>query len=782
MNKLHFNRISFSNLACVLTTLVSATLFQGCHSASSPGQGGYSKNSNAAYGTAVDVDSWAGDTDSAANPNRSGLPSSSNSMNAEALQQASQPQEITKNLVAPSNTSSRGNRQRAAESLSRTLQRLQESPTDELWIIADSSESTSTGAGTDSDSLDSMRSKGSLLVIDPLHPTSVEKMVAMPLKKTSVRAAVLDIYASVKVSQSYQNPYDTKIEAIYVFPLPSNAAINEFLMVVEDRTIRGIIRKREEAEEIYHEARRQGFVASMMTQERPNIFTQRVANIEPGKAIDVEIQYYHTLRNRDGAKEFIFPMVVGPRFNPPDTVNGIGNRNHNSQAGVTGQTTKASYLKPDENNGAGLDFTLTLQPSVPWATIESLNHRILRKQNSEGSVVISLGNQDELMDRDFVLRLKTEAETTTSGLVVSQVDESHFAALSIYPPESALTHPEVPLEMVFVLDCSGSMSGRPLEQAKSAIALALNKLTPQDTFQLIQFSNNASQLGEAPLPANEANIDLALKYLSELNGSGGTIMLEGIRKALHFPHDDNRLRFVCFMTDGYIGNEADILREVYRSIGASRIFSLGVGSSTNRFLLNQLASAGRGAAAFLSYNDNPEVVMEQFMNRIRRPALTDVRIDWGVETTQVASFPEQIPDVFTGRPVHLLAKIDGSTPKQIILTGKHGTEPYREEIPWPKVVASGSYLRPLWAREKISSLSQSMLSARSWNAIHQMETDIESTALEYGLLSSYTAFIAVDSSRVTEGSEGVQIPVAVPVPDGVRYETTLPHQKNAGSD
>lgn len=767
---------------CFLSAAVAAALLLGCYSTGPAGRMNSSQSAGAAYSPSVDVDSWTGEAESASNLKYAGVPSSTQSGNDQKIVPEKQFNGSGTQVVSLADSPERLYREQAAASLSRTMQRLQAAPTDELWIIAENPEPTELDSGAGADSLKEMQSKGSLLAVDPLYPEEVEKMIPMPLKKTTVEATILDIYASVNVRQSYHNPYDTKIEAIYVFPLPSNAAVNEFLMVVDDRTIRGIIRKREEAEEIYHEARRQGFVTSMMTQERPNIFTQKVANIEPGKAIDVDIHYYHTLRNRDGNKEFIFPMVVGPRFNPSDTKDGIGARAHDKPAGSSGQPTEVPYLKPGETNEVGLDFSLTLLPSVPWAKVESLNHRILHSENSSGSVVLSLENQDGLMDRDFVLRLKPAAEKTASGLVVSQVGQSHFAALSIYPTESVMTNEEVPLEMVFVLDCSGSMSGKPLDQAKSAIEKALRKLTPRDTFQLIQFSNNASQLGDAPLVADEENIDLGLKYLRRMNGSGGTMMLEGVRAALNFPHDEDRLRFVCFMTDGYIGNEADILREVYRNIGSSRIFSFGVGSSTNRFLMNQLAYAGRGASAFLSYNDDAEVVMEQFMARIRRPALTDVQIDWGAQSTQASSFPEVIPDVFTGRPVHLIAKIDGPTPSKIIITGKHGNDPYREEIPWPDSVAKGAHLRPLWAREKIGSLSQSMLSARTWDAINQMEADIESTALEYGLLSSYTAFIAVDSTRVTGGSQGVQVPVAVPVPDGVRYETTVGPGVDSGSE
>lgn len=138
------------------------------------------------------------------------------------------------------------------------------------------------------------------------------------------RRTLASYIASVNIKQRYYSPFGVKIEAVYAFPLPQNAAINGFVMTIGDRRIRGVIREKEEAKEIYNQARAQGKVAPMMSQQRPNIFTQRVANIEPGREIDIDITYHHSIAYDDGWHEWVFPMTIGPRYNPMRFRNGIG--------------------------------------------------------------------------------------------------------------------------------------------------------------------------------------------------------------------------------------------------------------------------------------------------------------------------------------------------------------------------------------------------------------------------------------------------------------------------
>jgi len=315
------------------------------------------------------------------------------------------------------------------------------------------------------------------------------------------------------------------------------------------------------------------------------------------------------------------------------------------------------------------------------------------------------------------------------------------------------------------LDSSGSMSGQPLAQAKAAIARGLQRLEPDDTFQLVDFSDSASQFGPEPLAATPHNVARGRQYLDRVRSSGGTMMLQGIRAALDFPHDPRRLRFVCFLTDGFIGNETEILRELRARLGPSRIFSFGVGSAPNRYLLSSMARMGRGVVAYLELNDDGGHVMDQFFARIAHPALTDIKVDWG-DLSAKEIYPRECPDLFSGRPLTLVGRFEGSGRKMIRVSGRVGSERVQLELPVELAAENeaGGAFPVLWARSKLGDLYD-RLDPFNAGAIKRL-------ALDYGLISDYTAFVAVDASDRTAGRSGTTVPVAVPVPKGVKYETT----------
>ena len=596
-----------------------------------------------------------------------------------------------------------------------------------------------------------------------------EKEIPLPLKHTDVKSQISGYIATVEVIQQFHNPYDEKIEAVYVFPLPQNAAINEFIMVIGERKIRGIIREREEAEKIYIEARRQGYVASLLTQERPNIFTQKVANIEPGKEIDVNIKYFSTLAYVDGWYEFVFPMVVGPRFNPPGYTDGVG-AVARGMTGISGQKTEVQYLKPNERSGHDISLAVDIDAGLAIEEIKCLSHVISNSTTTAQKRKVKLSNLDSIPNKDFVLRYKVAGSTVKSALVTHRDKRGGFFTLMLYPPENLSSLKRAPMEMIFVLDCSGSMSGAPIAKAKDAIKRGLKKLGPDDTFQLIRFSNNASKFGPDPVPATRENIRKAIKYVDNLHGSGGTMMIKGIEAALDFPHDPDRFRLVSFMTDGYIGNEVEILAAIHKRLGAGRIFSFGVGSSVNRYLLDRMAKLGKGAVAYIGPDDSAGEIVDLFYERISHPALTDIKIDWGdMQMTDV--YPNRIPDLFVGRPVILTGRFKGRSNTTIRLTGKVGD--LTQEITIPVNFGDSTTIHPgiacVWARKQIETLANQA----AYDNDPELPSRIKDVALEYGLMSAYTSFIAVDSSRKTAGDYGTTVAVPVPVPDGVRYETTV---------
>ncbi|HOW70010.1 MAG TPA: VIT domain-containing protein [Phycisphaerae bacterium] len=631
------------------------------------------------------------------------------------------------------------------------------SPEEELWVIQRPEESVIEAA-------EGQPGTGALMAKMP-----GDKEIPLPLKHTDVKAAISGYIATVDVTQQYHNPHEGKIEAVYVFPLPHNAAVNEFVMTVGQRKIRGIIRDRKEAEQIYREARDQGYVASLLTQERPNVFTQKVANIEAGKAIDINIRYFNTLAYLDGGYEFVFPMVVGPRFNPPGSTDGVGSAPR-GQPGRSGQRTEVTYLKPGERSGHDIAVCVEIDAGVAIEQIECLSHVVAVHRGGPEKATVALSNLDAIPNKDFVLRYRVAGGTVKSAMLTHQDQRGGFFTLMVYPPEQLAALKRKPMEMIFVLDCSGSMNGQPIAQVKNAIERALHRMEPGDSFQMIRFSNNASALGPKPLEATPANVARGLRYLRGLEGEGGTMVIEGVKAALDFPHDPGRLRFVCLMTDGFIGNEAEIIAETHKRLGASRIFSFGVGEAPNRYFMEGMAKVGRGAVAYLSLKDSASRVMDAFFERISHPAMTDLQIDWGeLRVTDV--YPEQVPDLFVGRPVVVTGRFTGAGGPNVRITGQVGGESRDITVPTHLGEASARHpaLAAVWARMKIADLSDWATSEPAKTRIDQ----IRSLALEYGLMSAYTAFVAVDSLTRTAGNHGTTVQVPVPVPEGVRYETAV---------
>lgn len=634
---------------------------------------------------------------------------------------------------------------------------------EELWIISKPGPQMVMAAPSNE-----VPGTGSLVVRLPDRPA---QQVAVPLKHTDVKASIAGYIATVDVTQQYHNPYSTKIEAQYIFPLPANAAINEFLMTVGERKIRGIIRDRAEAQQIYNEARAQGYVASLLTQERPNIFTQSVANIEPGKAIDINIKYFHTLEYVDGWYEWNFPMVVGPRFNPPYTSDGVGAVGMGSR-GASGQSTEVQYLRPDQRNGHDISLSVAVDAGVKIEQIESKNHRT-RTNNAElGYASITLDRSDSIPNKDFVLRYKVAGETVKSAVMVQKDKDGNggYFTLMLVPPESLTKLPRQPLEMVFTLDISGSMNGAPIEQSRAAIKYALTHMRPEDTFQIVRFFNEAESMTPMPVPATPENVQRGLNYIQTMQAGGGTMMMEGIKTSLEFPGDEGRMRFVAFLTDGFIGNEAQILGEVHRSLKDSRIFSFGVGSAPNRYLLDHMAKMGRGAAAYLGANDNADEIMSAYFDRISHPAMTNVTVDYGnMQVTDV--FPTRTPDVFVGRPVIITGRYTGNGDTTVKVKGRVAGEIREFAVPIRLDDPANQHpgIASVWARNKISDLADQS----TWDTSRDFAMDIKQVALNHGLMSQFTAFVAVDSSARTSGEFGVSVPVPVPVPDGVRYDTTV---------
>ena len=462
-------------------------------------------------------------------------------------------------------------------------------------------------------------------------------------------------------------------------------------------------------------------------------------------------------------------MVVGPRYNPPGHADPVGAVPRGGRT-ETPDGTAVEYLAPEERSGHDIGIRVRIDAGVAIEEIRS-SHEIATARDRPESAGVTLAQGTTIPNRDFVLDFRVAGRTIRSSLLTHTDAETGegFFTLMLIPALDAAAVARRPMELVFVIDCSGSMDGRPLEQAKEAVASALGRLEPTDTFQIIRFSDRASRFGRAPVPATGENVAAAREYLSELDADGGTQMIEGIRGALDFPHSRTHFRFVSFLTDGYIGNESEILAAVHRRVGESRIFSFGVGASVNRYLMERMAKAGRGVAAYLGFEDSAEGVMGAFFDRVSRPALTDIEIDWGGMKVS-ETYPAKLPDLFVGRPLVVAGKYRGR-PQEIAVSGMAGDSRRTLTASAHPDNAAGRSIAKVWARSKIADLVDRQIAGGDPDG--ELRDAITRVALRHQLASSYTSFIAVDSSRRTEGSHGVTVHQAVTVPEGVRYDTAV---------
>src|SRR6266404_749490 len=499
-------------------------------------------------------------------------------------------------------------------------------------------------------------------VLQAVDPNGKPKALC-PLKHTDVKAQISGFLSRVTINQQFENPFKEKIEAVYTFPLPQNAAVDDMTMVVGDRTVRGKILRREEAEAVYEAAKTNGQTASLLNQERPNIFTQSVANILPGEQIKITISYVETLKYEDVSYEFIFPMVVGPRYVPGSATGPRVGAKGNGFAPNTDRVPDASRITPrpvPEGMRLGHDISLdvTLDAGVPIDGLSSKTHEVNVERPDDHRARITLKDQAAIPNKDFILRYDVAGRKIEDALLTHASDKGGYFTLILQPPLRVTAEDVTPKELVFVLDTSGSMYGFPIEKAKETMKLALDNLYPSDTFNLITFSGDEHILFPAPVPATKDNLAKAQAFLESRQGGGGTEMMKAIKASMDPSDASDHVRIVCFMTDGYVGNDMEIIGEVQKHPNA-RVFAFGVGGAVNRFLLDNMAKYGRGEVEYVALNDDGSAAARRFHERVRNPLLTDISVDWnGLPVADV--YPKTIPDLFGAKPVILSGRYTGA--------------------------------------------------------------------------------------------------------------------------
>ncbi|MBF0563677.1 MAG: VWA domain-containing protein [Nitrospirae bacterium] len=573
------------------------------------------------------------------------------------------------------------------------------------------------------------------------------------LKSTVVDVNVAGTIADVTVSQVYKNNGTKPIEAIYIFPASTRAAVYGMKMTIGTRTITANIRKREEARQEYEKAKSEGKSASLLEQQRPNVFQMNVANILPQDVIKVELKYTEHILPTSGVYEFVYPTVVGPRYsnqpaaNAPDTEKWVSN----------------PYLHEGQQSPTTLDINTKISAGMPVREVSSSSHKVNISYDSPTVATVKLDSSEKYAgNKDFIVKYRLSGGKIESGLLLYDDGHEKFFMMMVEPPERVTTDQIPPREYIFVVDVSGSMYGFPLEMSKKLVKNLLSGLRTKDTFNVILFSGGSTIMAERSVHATPENVQQATALIDRQSGGGGTELLPAMKRALSMPGDEKTSRTIVVITDGYVTVEKEVFELIRNSAGKFNVFAFGVGTNVNRFIIEGMARVGMGEPFIVT---NPgEVTADKFRQLISTPVLTDIKVDFGhFRITDVE--PPAIPDVFAERPLVIFGKWSGTPEGTITVKGVTGERQFVQKIEVSKAKPSNtnSAIKYLWARQRVALLAD-------YNKLRpdsELVKEVTDLGLKYSLLTDYTSFVAVDSLVRLKDGKAETVVQPLPLPEGV---------------
>lgn len=621
-----------------------------------------------------------------------------------------------------------------------------------------------------------------LLVRSPIAPRDQP----LPLEGTTVEMDVRGLVAAVIVTQHYVNAGDEPIEAVYVFPLPHDAAVYDMEICVGDRIIRSVIKEREEARRTFEKAREEGRRAALVEQERPNIFTASVTNIMPKDRIDVRLRYIEPLRWDDGAVRLTFPAVVGPRYIPGNVP--LGHQgdgwSHDTDAARDASRITPPVRHPQSVERHDVRFDARIDLGVPIESVTSPSHAISVTSDADGSREVRLAEETAPPDRDIVLVLKAAANSRPATALFLSPDArggaQHFMLVA-FPPSQPQNAPRLPIEMLFVVDVSGSMAGTSITQAKAALHEGFARLRPEDSFNIVAFSNRFTTFRPVSLSASSENLRLGRDFVNNLRASGGTEMLPALDHAMAMPPVEGLLRMIVLITDGCLGNEEQVFAAVRRDLGRARLFTVAIGSAPNHFLAAKIAEYGRGTLTRITAREEVVRQMTALLDRIERPVLSDVRLDVsGLTASDV--YPTRIPDLFAREPLVIHGRLAGGGQGRIVINALSAHEPYSAAFRVDTSLSSlHSGIVTLWARRRIDDLTESWRKAPSDEARLRQRAEIVENAVAYNVVTSFTSLVAVEEVVVNRAGQPRKTVVPIELPHGWQLDKVFGVQPATGT-
>ncbi len=571
----------------------------------------------------------------------------------------------------------------------------------------------------------------------------------LPLKDTQVEISVAGVIADVKVRQVYRNEGSRPINASYVFPASTRAAVYSMRMQIGNEIIVAKIKEREQAKQEFERAKEEGKSASLLEQQRPNVFSMSLANIMPQEQVEIELRYTELLVPTDSVYEVVFPTVVGPRYASPENPN-------QKQDGFV----QTPYQHQGQKPASALHLSAKIFAGVPIYDLSCPSHQVFPKWWNNGNVQLSLDDSDPFHgNRDFVLRYRLGGDQITSGLLLFQGEQENFFLYMAQPPKRVEAADIPPREYIFVVDVSGSMDGFPLNTSKRLLKDLIGNLRPTDLFNVVLFAGDANVLSPQSLQANQQNIGRAIGLLEQQRGGGGTELLPAIQQAMSLPRAQGISRSVVLVTDGYISGERGVFDHIRANLNQCNVFAFGIGSSVNRYLIEGVAKAGMGEPFIVTDEAEAENVAAKFREYIQTPVLTDIHLhSIGFNTYDVN--PVVFPDLFSQRPIILFGKWRGPVAGTIELTGKTGQGDFvsRFDVAGTQPDEGNRALRYLWARSRIAELSD------YGSSEEENVSEITKLGLQYNLLTRYTSFIAVREVVTNPSGNAQDVNQANPLP------------------
>ncbi len=578
------------------------------------------------------------------------------------------------------------------------------------------------------------------------------------LLNTDYKVTVSGLIADTRLRQSFRNTSQQWREGVFVFPLPENASVYGMTMTAGERVIVGEIHEKQEAKRQYSKAKKEGRKVARVDQQRPNLFTTRMANIPPGETITVELNYQQAVRYQSGEFELRLPTTLTPRYMPGQALDNRPAQWTGGWATPTTDVPDADQISPftvlPEDVGPDshrATIALDINAGLPVSRVSSPSHRISSTW-AGNAVEVTPESGDVLMDRDLVVRWSPARGMEPSAAVFHEQWQGEDYLLALVVPGLSRDQ-RLPRELVFVIDTSGSMAGESIRQARNALLRGLDTLGPEDQFNVIQFNSQTHALFMEPVPASANNIARARRYVQGLNANGGTEIAPALDAALDDRRSDGgevpeRVRQVVFVTDGSVGNEAALFRKINDQLGRSRLFTVGIGSAPNMHFMREAARYGRGTYTAISDLSDVERPLDELFAKMESPVLTDISVTWPGQTSATEAFPGRIGDLFRGEPmVQVVRGLSGKGELDVSGRLPDGSQ-WQQSLSLDQA-APGKGLHRHWAKEKINGLMDSGLTGQIDEEARAEVTDL---GLKHQLMTKYTSFLAQEKtpSRPTE--------------------------------